>query len=82
MERNFFKREKDALVVEFPHADEISNGQRDVLTFIIQLLKFQSTLRNGKKYLLIIDEVFDYLDDANIIAAQYYLSNLLKKMVV
>ena len=73
------KEKKDALVVEFPHADEISNGQRDVLTFIIQLLKFQSTLRNGKKYLLIIDEVFDYLDDANIIAAQYYLSNLLKK---
>lgn len=70
---------KDELVVEFPYADEISNGQRDVLTFIIQLLKFKSILKHGKKYLLIIDEVFDYLDDANIIAAQYYLSNLLKK---
>lgn len=70
---------KNGLVVEFPYADEISNGQRDVLTFIIQLLKFKSILRHGKKYLLIIDEVFDYLDDANIIAAQYYLSNLLKK---
>lgn len=35
-------------------------------------------LKRGKKYLLIIDEVFDYLDDANVIAAQYYISNLLK----
>lgn len=78
--KEIYSREKNnALIVEFPHADEISNGQRDILTFIIQLLKFKSILKNGKKYLLIIDEVFDYLDDANIIAAQYYLSNLLKK---
>lgn len=72
------KKNKDSLIVEFPHADEISNGQRDVLTFIVQLIKFKSTLKRGKTYLLIIDEVFDYLDDANVIAAQYYLSTLLK----
>lgn len=72
------KENKGLLIVEFPHVDEISNGQRDVLTFIVQLIKFKSALKNGKKYLLIIDEVFDYLDDANVIAAQYYLSTLLK----
>lgn len=65
------------LVVKFPQADEISNGQRDLLTFIVQILKFKVQLRDNKKYLLLIDEVFDYLDDANLIAAQYYLTSFL-----
>lgn len=67
----------DNLIVRFPQADEISNGQRDLLTFIVSILKFKIQLREGKKYLLLIDEVFDYLDDANLIAAQYYLSTFL-----
>lgn len=65
------------LVVQFPHADEISNGQRDILTFVVDLLKFKSMIKARKKYLLIIDEVFDYLDDANTITAQYFLSHFL-----
>ncbi|WP_368108012.1 hypothetical protein [Bacteroides stercoris] len=74
------KKEGNALILNFPHADEVSNGQRDILTFIAQLIKFRSSIKQGKKYLLIIDEVFDYLDDANVIAAQYYISNLLKEV--
>lgn len=70
--------EKDGnLIVTFPHADEISNGQRDVLTFATELMIFKAIQRPENKYLLIIDEVFDYLDDANTIAAQYYLSQIL-----
>lgn len=65
------------LVVKFPRADEISNGQRDLLTFIVQIIKFKVMMRENKKYLLLIDEVFDYLDDANLIAAQYYLTSFL-----
>lgn len=65
------------LIVRFPQADEISNGQRDLLTFIVSLLKFKIQLRKDKKYLLLIDEVFDYLDDANLIVAQYYLTKFL-----
>ena len=70
--------ENNQLVVKFPHADEISNGQRDILTFSIELIKFQSLIENGKRNFLIIDEVFDYLDDANIITAQYYISKILE----
>lgn len=66
------------LIVQFPHADEISNGQRDILTLIVELLKFKSLIQDNKKYILIIDEVFDYLDDANTIAAQYFLSKFLE----
>lgn len=67
------------LVLQLPRADEISNGQRDNLTLITELLKFGSLLKEGKQYLLLIDEVFDYLDDANTIAAQCFLTNILKK---
>lgn len=70
---------KDMLVVRFPHADEISKGQRDLLTFIVNIIKFKAKIRPTHKYLLLIDEVFDYLDDANMIAAQYYLTELLKQ---
>lgn len=65
------------LVVRFPQADEISNGQRDLLTFLVSLIKFKMLIKSGKKYLLLIDEVFDYLDDANMIVAQYFLTSFL-----
>ncbi len=66
------------LMVHFPRANQMSNGQRDVLTMVCELIKFRAKVRQGKKYLLIIDEVFDYLDDANIMAAQYFLSQFIK----
>lgn len=66
------------LVIIFPLADTMSNGQRDVLTFAAELMIIKSSLRQDKKYLIIIDEVFDYLDDVNTLAAQYYLSDIVK----
>lgn len=72
------KEKEGKLIVEFPFADVISNGQRDILTFIVRLLVFKAGLRPNKSYFLLIDEVFDYLDDANVLAAQYYLTNLIK----
>jgi hypothetical protein len=66
------------LLVSYPHANEISNGQRDILTFVVQLISFLAICPNNKKSLVIIDEVFDYLDDANMIAAQYFLTKFLK----
>ena len=72
------KEKEGKLIVEFPYADVISNGQRDVLTFIVRLQVFKVGLRPNKSYFLLIDEVFDYLDDANVLAAQYYLTHLIK----
>lgn len=66
------------LIVEFPNADVISNGQRDILTFIVRLQAFKAGLRPSQSCFLLIDEVFDYLDDANVLAAQYYLTHLIK----
>lgn len=66
------------LIVKFPKAIHISNGQRDILTFISMLFRAKSHLKKEAN-ILIIDEVFDYLDDANLTAAQYYITTFIKE---
>lgn len=57
----------------------ISNGERDIIVFIANLFRARTVLT--KEYnILIIDEVFDYLDDANLMAAQYYITKLIKDL--
>lgn len=68
--------EKGKLVIHYPKAHEISNGQRDILNFVALLLKFRVNLKENTNQILIIDEVFDYLDDANLTAFQYFITNL------
>ncbi len=65
------------LVVKFPKAIYISNGQRDILTFVAMLFRARQHLKKDAN-ILIIDEVFDYLDDANLTAAQYYITTFIK----
>lgn len=67
------------LVVKFPKANHISNGQRDILTFISMLFRAKRSLKKSAN-ILIIDEVFDYLDDANLTAAQYYITSFIKEI--
>ena len=66
---------KKQLVAKFPDAAHISNGQRDILCFIAKILQIRRKLNKSKKEycLLIIDEIFDYLDDANLAAFQYFI---------
>ncbi len=66
------------LVIKFPKAIHISNGQRDILTFISMLFRAKRNL-NKMNNILIIDEVFDYLDDANLTAAQYFITDFIKE---
>lgn len=65
------------LVVRFPKAIHISNGQRDILTFVSMLFRARQHLKKNAN-ILVIDEVFDYLDDANLTAAQYYITTFIK----
>ena len=67
----------NALILEFPRADKLSNGQRDVIQLVAYLEKAKLELDKSKN-LLIIDELFDYLDDANLLIVQYFLSRLVK----
>lgn len=65
------------LGIQFPKATDISNGERDVISFIASLFRAQTNFR-GKPTILIIDEVFDYLDDANLLAVQYYTTKFIE----
>lgn len=70
---------KGSLVVSFPPALHISNGQRDSLCFAAELRKIERSI-SSRDIILVIDEVFDYLDDANLVAVQYYITKLIKKV--
>lgn len=65
-------------IIEFPKANQISNGERDILCFIGKLFEARNKLRKSRA-ILIIDEIFDYLDDANLIAAQYFLTKFVNQ---
>ena len=63
-------------LIEIPNTEKLSNGERDIIVFLAMLQQARNTLTKENN-ILIIDEIFDYLDDANLIAAQYYISNLI-----
>jgi energy-coupling factor transporter ATP-binding protein EcfA2 len=69
------------LIIKFPNLGMISNGQRDILSFISMLTQAKIKFIKDKS-ILIIDEVFDYLDESNLIAAQYYLSQFIEQVRV
>lgn len=72
-------KKHNRLIVDWPKAHEISNGQRDVLSFITLLMKAKRTFKQ-QNCVLIIDEVFDYLDDANLISFQYFITTMIEEM--
>lgn len=67
---------QNKLVVKFERAEAMSNGERDILSFIVNLTKFERIFTK-EVGILIIDEVFDYLDGSNMLAIQYYLTELI-----
>ncbi|SBS25469.1 hypothetical protein MSP8887_00207 [Marinomonas spartinae] len=71
-------KKKKELAIHFPKAHQLSNGQRDIITLVVQLHK---TLYEGSKkpLILVIDEVFDYLDDANLVAFQYFVTSIIEE---
>tara|TARA_B110001469_G_scaffold103333_1_gene101795 strand:+ start:814 stop:2580 length:1767 start_codon:yes stop_codon:yes gene_type:complete len=69
---------KGKLVITIPEPADISNGQRDVLLLLSMMHIARNSLAKARAIIL-IDEVFDYLDDANLIVAQYFLSQLINE---
>lgn len=75
------KEEKGKLLIKIPFINRLSNGERDIIVFLAMLEKARLSLKKDNN-ILIIDEVFDYLDDANLVAAQYYISEFIKQMKI
>lgn len=71
------KVKNNSLIIDFFSPKMMSNGERDILCFIGKLIKFEINFKKNIG-LLVIDEIFDYLDGGNLLAVQYYLSNFIK----
>lgn len=67
----------NSLVVKWPKANQISSGQRDIMVFVAKLL--ECSFCESGNCIVIIDEFFDYLDDANVVVFQYYISTLIER---
>lgn len=67
------------LVVEFPDWDEASNGEIDVLQLCVALFRARARFGGKENALLLMDEVFDYLDDANLLVAQHFLLEMMRQ---
>ncbi len=71
--------DKGSLVVDFPDWDDASNGEIDVLQLCAALFRARARLGDKENSLLIVDEVFDYLDDANLLVAQHFLLEMMSR---
>ena len=69
----------DKISLKIGDAQRISNGERDIMVFLANLYKAKSKFTKENN-ILIIDEVFDYLDDANLMAAQFYITRMIKEL--
>lgn len=72
-------KDGDKVSLKIGDAQRISNGERDIMVFMANLYKAKSKFTKENN-ILIIDEVFDYLDDANLMAAQYYITKIIKEL--
>lgn len=67
---------KGELLIDLPSPSKVSNGQRDILCLVTKLFQARFFLKKNKA-ILIIDELFDYLDDANIVVGQFFISQII-----
>ena len=65
------------LVVKFPKAGNISYGQRDSLYLFASLERIKAHIDYTKPVIVIIDELFDYLDQVNMTIIQYFFSEFI-----
>lgn len=73
------KEVEGSLIIEINDSNKLSNGERDIIVFLAMLEQAKNALTKQNN-ILIIDEVFDYLDDANLIAAQYYITKYIDEI--
>lgn len=72
-------REGNKVILKLGDVQRISNGERDILILLGMLQKAKQAFTKIDN-ILVIDEVFDYLDDANLIAAQHYINKFIAEL--
>ena len=72
------RKDGQRLLLRLPDRSQLSNGELDILHFVASLAHARANLTAGRS-LLIIDEVFDYLDDGNLLIAQHFLLEMIER---
>lgn len=65
------------LIVKFPKAGNISYGQRDSLYLFASFEKIKFDMDGSRPVILVVDELFDYLDMVNMTIIQYFFSEFI-----
>ena len=65
------------LIIKFPKAGNISYGQRDSLYLFASLERIKIEIDRTRPVILIVDELFDYLDMVNMTIIQYFFSEFI-----
>ncbi len=71
--------DKRKVIVNFPKAGTISYGQRDSLYLFSSLEKIKAEIDYTKPVIVIVDELFDYLDMVNMTIIQYFFSEFINQ---
>lgn len=64
------------LMLQLPEQRFVSNGELDIVNLIGQFAAIDIDTRKPN-IIVLIDEVFDYLDDANLLIAQYFILRMI-----
>lgn len=65
------------LIVRFPKAGNISYGQRDSLYLFASFERIKFEMDGSRPIILVVDELFDYLDMVNMTIIQYFFSEFI-----
>lgn len=66
--------------LKLPSVVSVSNGERDLLIFAANLIKLMISRRSSSKPKVIVcDEIFDYLDGANLLFAQFFINDFITR---
>ncbi len=76
--KRFFSVVNNELTLEINNVNALSSGERDLLILIAQIEKLLYRNRSKKDKILIFDDIFDYLDGANILFFQYLILKIIE----
>lgn len=77
--KRFFSNVNGELVLEINNINSLSSGERDLLIMIATLERILYRDRSKKEKILIFDDIFDYLDGANILFFQYFILKIIER---
>lgn len=77
--RNVLYKNSNQLMLKLPDVKTISNGERDLLCIIAMITSATLKIHKSQQHIVVFDEIFDYLDGANMLEFQYLLDYMIQQ---